>query len=158
MNTLHTLTMSLLNATCFMGYNLFQQAPSFTRNSLALQFVDSDLEINPVQEISIGIAILFCAITLLHLIKPLALFLRRPPMLTDQKPRITFAYVSDLEFILLEALSTLESVSARMLLRSLNTKLPNLTLTKVNSTLYKMLKDELVVMRKEGVKPIWSLA
>ena len=79
-------------------------------------------------------------------------------MLTDQKPRITFAYVSDLEFILLEALSTLESVSARMLLRSLNTKLPNLTLTKVNSTLYKMLKDELVVMRKEGVKPIWSLA
>ena len=147
--------MSLLNATWFAGYNLFQQLSSFTDTRLALQLLNSEADINIAEEFGIGIIILFCSITILGLIRQLISFISRPPV---QKKAVSVTIVSDLECVLLEKLSDLESTSARKLMRTLQNELPMLELKEVNSALYKMLKRNLVIMRKEGTKPIWSLA
>ena len=152
---MNTLTMSLLNATWFAGYNLFQQLSSFTDTRLALQLLNSEADINIAEEFGIGIIILFCSITILGLIRQLISFISRPPV---QKKAVSVTIVSDLECVLLEKLSDLESTSARKLMRTLQNELPMLELKEVNSALYKMLKRNLVIMRKEGTKPIWSLA
>ena len=144
--------MSLLNATWFAGY---KQLCSFTDTRLALQLLNSEADINIAEEFGIGIIILFCSITILGLIRQLISFISRPPV---QKKAVSVTIVSDLECVHLEKLSDLESTSARKLMRTLQNELPMLELKEVNSALYKMLKRNLVIMRKEGTKPIWSLA
>jgi hypothetical protein len=149
---MNTLTMSLLNATWFAGY---KQLSFFTDTSLALQLLNSEADINIAQEFGIGILILICSIVILGLIQQLLSFISRPPV---EKKTVSVTIVSDFECILLEKLSYLESTSARKLMRTLQSELPTLELKQVNSVLYKMLNRNLVIMRKEGEKPIWSLA
>ena len=144
--------MSLLNATWFAGY---KQLSFFTDTSLALQLLNSEADINIAQEFGIGILILICSIVILGLIQQLLSFISRPPV---EKKTVSVTIVSDFECILLEKLSYLESTSARKLMRTLQSELPTLELKQVNSVLYKMLNRNLVIMRKEGEKPIWSLA
>lgn len=149
---MNTLTMSLLNATWFAGY---KQLSFFTDTSLALQLLNSEADINIAQEFGIGILIIICSIAILGLIQQLLSFISRPPV---EKKAVSVTIVSDFECILLEKLSYLESTSARKLMRTLQSELPTLELKQVNSVLYKMLNRNLVIMRKEGDKPIWSLA
>ena len=144
--------MSLLNATWFAGY---KQLSFFTDTSLALQLLNSEADINIAQEFGIGILIIICSIVILALIQQLLSFISRPPV---EKKAVSVTIVSDFECILLEKLSYLESTSARKLMRTLQSELPTLELKQVNSVLYKMLTRNLVIMRKEGDKPIWSLA
>lgn len=149
---MNTLTMSLLTATWFAGY---KQLSFFTDTSLALQLLNSEADINIAQEFGIGILIIICSIAILGLIQQLLSFISRPPV---EKKAVSVTIVSDFECILLEKLSYLESTSARKLMRTLQSELPTLELKQVNSVLYKMLNRNLVIMRKEGDKPIWSLA
>ena len=147
--------MSLLNATWFAGYNLFQQIFSFTDTSLALQILDSEADINISQEFGIGILILFCSVAVISLIQQLVSFISSPPI---QKKTVSETLLSDLESVILQKLSDLDSTSARILMRTLKDEFPMLELKEVNSALYKMLTRKVVIMRKEGDKPMWSLA
>ena len=194
---MNTLTMSLLNATWFAGYGLFQRLSSFTDTSLALQLVNSEAGINFAHECGIGIVIIFCSIAILGVIQRLISFITVPPPAQgpcplqpcapphatprplaaelspslpsprDCDPRTppttppahaTKTILSDLESVILQKLSDVEYTTARGLIRTLKNDLPMLELKEVNSALYKMLNRNLVIMRKEGVKPIWRVA
>jgi hypothetical protein len=147
--------MSLLNATWFAGYGLFQRISSFTDTSLALQLLNSEADTNIAYECGIGIVILFCSIAILGLIQRLISFTNGSPA---EKKAVSVTILSDLESVILQKLSDLESTTARILTHTLKEELPMLELKKVNSALYKMLNRKLVIMRKEGVTPVWSLA
>ena len=152
---MNTLTMSLLNATWFAGYGLFQRISSLTDTSLALQLLNSEADTNIAYECGISIVILSCSIAILGLIQRLISFTNGPPA---EKKAVSVTILSDLESVILQKLSDLESTTARILTHTLKEELPDLELKKVNSALYKMLNRKLVIMRKEGVTPVWSLA
>lgn len=70
---------------------------------------------------------------------------------------ISAALVSNLDIELIEMLSSLKTASARELLASLKEASPDLTRSQINSALYTLLKQNIVIMTKNGVTPIWSL-
>jgi hypothetical protein len=70
----------------------------------------------------------------------------------------TATLVSDFELTIIDILFTVEGITARELRKSLAPAIQDLTLTKVNSTLYSLLRRGVITMKKDGITPVWRIA